>query len=576
MTEPAPGYQVLARKYRPARFDDLIGQEPMVRTLKNAFAAGRIPHAWMLTGVRGVGKTTTARILARGLNFETEDGAGTPNVDLEVEGVHCRAIMEGRHPDVLEMDAASHTGIDDIRDIIDSARYSPVSARFKVYIIDEVHMLSKQAFNGLLKTLEEPPPHVKFIFATTEIRKVPVTVLSRCQRFDLRRVGAAALMAHLAGIAEKEGVAAEPEALRQIARAAEGSVRDALSILDQAIAHGAGKVEAATVEGMLGLADRTRVVDLFEHAMRGDAAAALAEIDAQHAAGADAAIVLTDLADFCHYVTRLKLAPNAAAQAAVSETERARGAAFAEALSLRELARAWQILLKGIEEVGLASRPLSAAEMVLVRLCHAAELPTPDEAIRMLRENGAAAPSPPAPSRPSASGASPQIMRGQTAPRLETDAVSLATPKPELMLRSFDDVIAKAKAERDRLLVFALERHVRPVRFEQGRIEIALTPDAEPSLPQKLGQMLKAWTGERWMVTVSKSEAGATAHEARKKSEATLLDEARADPLVRKVLERFPGAEIVSVRERGVEAEAEAEINRLDPDDATGRTDGED
>jgi DNA polymerase-3 subunit gamma/tau len=436
MTEPAPGYQVLARKYRPARFDDLIGQEPMVRTLKNAFAAGRIPHAWMLTGVRGVGKTTTARILARALNFETEAGDGAPNVELAVEGVHCRAIMEGRHPDVLEMDAASHTGIENIRDLIDSARYSPVSARFKVYIIDEVHMLSKQAFNGLLKTLEEPPPHVKFVFATTEIRKVPVTVLSRCQRFDLRRVDAAELIQHLAGIAAKESVTVEAEALRQIARAAEGSVRDALSILDQAIAHGAGAVEAKTVESMLGLADRTRVVDLFEDAMRGDAAAALAEMDTQHDSGADPAIVLTDLAGFCHYVTRLKLAPNAAAQAAISETERVRGGEFAATLSLRELARAWQILVKGLEEVGIVARPRAAAEMVLVRLCHAADLPTPDEAIRMLAGNGAAQPpqSPPSPppgSRASLpAGAGAGGVRANAAARLEAEAVA-APPKAD-------------------------------------------------------------------------------------------------------------------------------------------------
>ncbi len=407
MTETAPGYQVLARKYRPARFDDLIGQEPMVRTLKNAFSAGRIPHAWMLTGVRGVGKTTTARILARALNYETEDGGGAPTVELSEEGVHCRAIMEGRHPDVLEMDAASHTGIDDIRDIIDSARYAPTSARYKVYIIDEVHMLSKQAFNGLLKTLEEPPPHVKFVFATTEIRKVPVTVLSRCQRFDLRRVDAALLSNHLKEIAAKEGVEAEPEALRQIARAAEGSVRDALSILDQAIAHGAGKVAAEAVQGMLGLADRTRVVDLFEHVMKGDTAAALAEIEAQHQTGADPATVLSDLADFVHYVTRLKLAPNAATHQAISETERVRGTAFAEALSLRELSRAWQMLTKGIQEVALVARPLAAAEMVLVRLCHAADLPTPDEAIRMLTRAGRRA--------VSARAATPRTPRGRGA-----------------------------------------------------------------------------------------------------------------------------------------------------------------
>jgi DNA polymerase-3 subunit gamma/tau len=564
MTENA-SYRVLARKYRPARFDDLIGQEPMVRTLRNAFAAGRIPHAWMLTGVRGVGKTTTARILARALNFETEDGSGGPTVDLSREGVHCRSIMEGRHPDVIEMDAASHTGIDDIRDIIDSSRYSPVSARFKVYIIDEVHMLSKQAFNGLLKTLEEPPAHVKFAFATTEIRKVPVTVLSRCQRFDLRRVEAATLIRHLATVAEKEGVAAEAEALRQIARASEGSVRDALSILDQAIAHGGGRVEAATVQDMLGLADRTRTIDLFEHVMRGDAAAALAELAAQHESGADPVLVLTDLAAFTHYVTRLKLAPNAAADAAASESERVRGTAFAETLSLRVLLRAWQMLTKGILEVMEAPRPLAAADMVLVRLCHAAELPTPDEALRMLAENGGAAvaPSPP-PARVAAAAASAPAMRAEPARRLQPQAEPQAVPKAEL--RSYDDVIARAREERDRLLVFELERHVRPVRFEPGRIEIALTSDAEPDLPQRLGQVLKAWTGERWMVAVSASEAAETVHESRQKSRAALMQEVEADPLVRRVLERFPGAEIVSVRERSASGSQTSACAAADPD----------
>ncbi len=552
MTETAPGYQVLARKYRPARFDDLIGQEPMVRTLKNAFAAGRIPHAWMLTGVRGVGKTTTARILARGLNYATEDGGGAPTVELASEGIHCRAIMEGRHPDVLEMDAASHTGIDDIRDIINSARYAPVSARYKVYIIDEVHMLSKQAFNGLLKTLEEPPPHVKFVFATTEIRKVPVTVLSRCQRFDLRRVDAAVLTKHLEQIAAKESVEAEPEALRQIARAAEGSVRDALSILDQAIAHGAGKVEAETVQGMLGLADRTRVVDLFEHVMKGDTAAALTEIEAQHQTGADPATVLSDLADFVHYVTRLKLAPNAAAHQAISETERVRGTGFAEALSLRELSRAWQMLTKGIQEVALVARPLAAAEMVLVRLCHAADLPTPDEAIRALNaqsgEPNGEAPLR-APERSRATSAAPQrAQRSQAAPRIEAQPVEASAPEPTL--QSFEDLIARARTERERLLVFALERHVRPVRFEPGRIEIALTPEAERDLPQRLMAALRKWTGARWMVSVTASEAGETLHEARAKGRAALLEEVSADPLVRQVLEKFPGAEIVAVRER--------------------------
>jgi DNA polymerase-3 subunit gamma/tau len=562
------GYQVLARKYRPANFGDLIGQEPMVRTLRNAFAAGRIPHAWMLTGVRGVGKTTTARILARALNYATEDGAGAPSVDLADQGVHCRAIMEGRHPDVIEMDAASHTGIEDIRDIIDSARYSPVSARYKVYILDEVHMLSKQAFNGLLKTLEEPPPHVKFVFATTEIRKVPVTILSRCQRFDLRRVEASVLIEHLEKIAVKEGVDAETQALRQIARAAEGSVRDALSILDQAIAHGAGKVEAASVQSMLGLADRTRTVDLFEHVMKGDAAAALAELQAQHETGADPALVLTDLAEFSHYVTRLKLAPIAASQAAVSETERVRGTAFAEALSVRVLSRTWQMLVKGIAEVAQAARPLLAADMVLVRLCHAADLPTPDEAIRMLTERGggavpparevARAPAPAAASRQAQASAAalPQTPVAAVVPH--------AAPEPP-PFRSFDDVIARARSERDRLLLFELERHVRPVRFEPGQLEITLTPDAKPDLPQRLGQLLRAWTGSRWMVAVTQDGTSETAHEARAKGKAALMQEIRADPLVKSVLDRFPGAEIVSVRDRQA-VELTAETSPSDED----------
>ena len=568
--EPTSGYQVLARKWRPARFDDLIGQEPMVRTLRNAFAAGRIPHAWMLTGVRGVGKTTTARILARGLNFETEDGGGAPTVDLVAEGVHCRAIMEGRHPDVLEMDAASHTGIDDIRDIIDSARYSPISARHKVYIIDEVHMLSKAAFNGLLKTLEEPPAHVKFVFATTEIRKVPVTVLSRCQRFDLRRVEAAVLIGHLAMIAAKEGVEAEAESLRLIARAAEGSVRDALSILDQAIAHGAGKVDVASVQDMLGLADRTRIVDLFEHVMRGDTAAALVELQAQHESGADPIIVLSDLAEFTQYVTRLKLAPEAASHAAVSETERVRGQAFAATLSVRVLARAWQMLLKGLQEAAEAPRPLAAADMVLVRLCHAADLPTPDEAVKILAGGGAAAPPAraptPAPVRASAPPAAPQQARGgQPAARLrepEPQAERLAAPE----LRSFADVIARARAERDAVLANALERNVRPVRFEAGRVEIALTEAAEADLPQRLGQALQNWTGRRWVVVVSREATAETAHEARLRSRASLMEEVRADPLVRQVLERFPGAEIVGVRERSAAAEDRSGGPAFDPE----------
>ncbi|MCA1998738.1 MAG: DNA polymerase III subunit gamma/tau, partial [Hyphomicrobiales bacterium] len=385
----AGAYRVLARKYRPQSFMDLIGQEPMVRTLRNAFATGRIHQAYIFTGVRGVGKTTTARILARALNYETET-IRQPAIDMPEPGLHCQAIMESRHVDVIEMDAASNTSIDNVREIIEAARYKPVSARTKVYIIDEVHMLSKAAFNGLLKTLEEPPPHVKFLFATTEIRKVPVTVLSRCQRFDLRRIEMPAMIAYLDRIAEAEAVRVEPEAMALIARASEGSMRDALSLLDQAIAHGGGAVRAEEVRAALGLADRARIIDLFEALMRGEIAAALEEFASQYDSGADPAAIITDLAEFVHVVTRLKLVPDAARDPALSETERRRGSELAKALPIRALTMAWQILLKGIGEVQAAARPRIAAEMVLVRLAYAAELPSPAEMIRELKGGAAA------------------------------------------------------------------------------------------------------------------------------------------------------------------------------------------
>ncbi|WP_128291981.1 DNA polymerase III subunit gamma/tau [Afifella aestuarii] len=558
----APGYQVLARKYRPSGFDDLIGQEAMVRTLKNAFRAGRIPHAWMLTGVRGIGKTTTARILARGLNYQPKEGDGAPTVEFSEEGVHCRAIMEGRHPDVMEMDAASHTGIDDIRDIIDSARYAPTSARYKVYIIDEVHMLSKAAFNGLLKTLEEPPPHVKFIFATTEIRKVPVTVLSRCQRFDLKRVDAAELITHLNSIAGKEGFEVEAEALRMVARAAEGSVRDALSILDQAVAHGAGRVGAETVHDMLGLADRARIVDLFEEVMKGDTASALAELRLQHERGADPVTVLTDLAEFCHYVTVSKLAPGTAPSSAISETERVRGEALAGTLAVSILSRAWQILLKGIQEAQLAAHPEQAADMVIVRLCHAANLPTPEEALKALADEqdrsgsgagrpdgGGAAPPPPPQARLVQSGNGGA--RSHPEPRHQPAAApraaqSQAGPR----LQSFADIVAEGRARRDIRLVNALERFVRPVKVEDGRVEIALDEGALADLPQRLSAALSEWTGQRWVVIVSQTSGAQTLREVKQAEDARLMAEAEADPIVQKVLERFPGAEIVAVRSR--------------------------
>src|SRR6478672_8487849 len=395
---PADGYRVLARKYRPASFDDLIGQDAMVRTISNAFDSGRIPQAWILTGVRGVGKTTTARILARALNYELPDGSVTgPTIHMPVLGVHCEAIMESRHVDVLEMDAASHNSVDDVRQINDAIRYAPASARYKVYILDEVHMLSTQAFNALLKTLEEPPPHAKFIFATTEIRKVPITILSRCQRFDLRRVEADRLVSHLEGIAAKESVVTEPEALALIARAAEGSVRDALSLFDQAIAHAAGPVRAEDVRQMLGLADRTRVIDLFDALLRGDAPAALRELRDQYDSGADPAVVLADLAEFTHFVTRVKLVPAVAEDRSLAEVERTRGRALATALSMRILSRTWQMLFRGLPEVQSAAKPIAAAEMVLVRIAYAADLPTPDEVVRSLASSDGAAAARPQP-----------------------------------------------------------------------------------------------------------------------------------------------------------------------------------
>jgi DNA polymerase-3 subunit gamma/tau len=408
---PAKPYVVLARKYRPQTFDDLIGQEAMVTTLRNAFASGRIAHGYMLTGVRGVGKTTTARILARALNYET-DTVSAPTIDMPVLGQHCAEIMESRHPDVIEMDAASNTGVDNMREIIESARYRPIIARTKVFIIDEVHMLSKGAFNALLKTLEEPPEHVKFIFATTEVRKVPVTVLSRCQRFDLRRVDVPRLAEHLSSIVAKEGAEAEPDALAMIARAAEGSVRDALSILDQAIATSlgtgrTGAVTAAAVRAMLGLADRGRIFDLLEHLVGGDTPSALKGLAALHHDGADASQILTDLAEAVHITTRVKAIGAGPASEGLSAEELRRAESLAERLSIALLARLWQMLLKGLEEAGRAPNPLAAAEMVLIRIAYTADLPPPDEIIKALGGEAITAPR-----RERSAPAEPQASRG--------------------------------------------------------------------------------------------------------------------------------------------------------------------
>ena len=593
-SEKPAAYRVLARKYRPKDFSDLmVGQEPMVRTLTNAFETGRIAQAYMLTGVRGVGKTTTARILARALNYKTAE-IDKPTIDLRVPGEHCQAIMEGRHVDVIEMDAASHTGIDDIREIIEQVRYRPVSARYKVYIIDEVHMLSTQAFNGLLKTLEEPPEHVKFIFATTEIRKVPITVLSRCQRFDLRRIDASDLVGLFTTILGKEGVAAEPDALAMIARAAEGSARDGLSLLDQAIAHGGGSVEVNAVRSMLGLADRARIVDLFEHIVKGDAAAALAEFAAQYEAGASPPVVLTDLADFTHLVTRMKYVPDAAGDQSLSEIERVRGVEFANSIAVTALSRMWQMLLKGIPETEASSRPAGAAEMVIIRLAHAANLPSPEEAARRLAElsgsegNGVRAPQPgsnggnggqPASQATSVSAVSRQpdapaqraqsggatvtmlrpVPQAEPAPepvgRIEPAPAAPPEAVPMVPVNSLSDLADLCTKNRDIRIRALLRAFVRPVKIEPGRLEISLADDAPKSLVSELQTRLQEWTGSRWMVILSREAGGPTLAEAETQAQEARVADARQDPDVAAILQRFPGAKITDVRIKMQEAE---------------------
>ena len=552
-----PAYQVLARKHRPETFADLVGQDAMVRTLKNAFEADRIAQAFIMTGIRGTGKTTTARIIAKGMNCIGPDGEGKPTTEPCGVCEHCTAIMEGRHVDVMEMDAASRTGVGDIREIIDSVHYRAASARYKIYIIDEVHMLSKNAFNALLKTLEEPPAHVKFIFATTEIRQVPVTVLSRCQRFDLRRIEPEVMIALMRKIATAEGADIHDDALALITRAAEGSARDATSLLDQAISHGAGETTADQVRAMLGLADRGRVLDLFDMILRGEAAEALTELSAQYADGADPLAILRDLAEITHWISVIKITPDAADDPTISPDERTRGQAMADQLPMRVMTRMWQMLLKALEEVAAAPNAMMAAEMAVIRLTHVADLPTPDELVRKLKDatpppagpTGGGKPAPqggatqamgstPAPTHSGPSG--PSASGAQTATALATEALQ--------HYATFEDIVALIRRHRDVKLLVEVETGIRLVAYQPGRIEVQPTADAARDLVGRLGSRLQAWTGNRWVITVRDSGGGETIAEVRDAAENAIKAEASAHPLVQAVIAAFPKAKITDIR----------------------------
>ncbi len=565
-----PAYQVLARKYRPQTFAEMIGQDALVRTLTNAIAADRLAHAWLLTGVRGVGKTTAARIIALALNCTGADGTGGPTPSPCGVCADCVAIAEGRHPDILEMDAASRTGVDDVRQLIEGVAYRPTSARYKVYIIDEVHMLSTNAFNALLKTLEEPPEHVKFVFATTEVRKVPVTVVSRCQRFDLRRIAEDELARHFAAIAEAEGAAVDQAALRLIARAADGSVRDGLSILDQALAtdgQGAGIGEDA-VRAMLGLADRSQVFTLFQSVMKGEIGPALTQLSELYAAGADAECVMGDLLDLTHWLTRVKITPVVADDPVVPEAERVIGRALAEGLSMASLARTWQMLLKGLGEVQHAPQPMAAAEMVLVRIAYAAGLPSPAELVARLDKEGAAAalesgaagaaPPPPSSTRdptPPPAGAEvappPAPSQGAASPAPAAAPQTGAAPAPEATASlpvSFEAAVRMLDDAREGILAAELRTQVHLVRYAPGRIEFRPSNSAESTLASRLGGTLTRLTGARWAITLSSADGAPTLSDQAQSLAEAAKREAAAHPLVRAALDAFPGAKITEVR----------------------------
>ncbi len=556
-------YLALARRYRPRRFADVVGQAHVVRALSNALDQGRLHHAYLFAGTRGVGKTSIARIVTQCLNCE-RGVSSTPCGECGT----CHAIEAGRFVDFIELDAASRTGVEDMRDLLESTAYTPAAGRYKVYLVDEVHMLSKNAFNALLKTLEEPPEHVKFIFATTEIRKVPVTVLSRCQRFDLRRVDAEGLTAHFASIAEKEGAKLTQGALQLIARAADGSVRDGLSLLDQAIAHTGGEADEDQVRRMLGLADRSVTFDLMEALMKGDAPGALELLAGQYEAGADPIAVLEDLLELSHWLTRVKVTPKAADDPMTPEAERVRGRDMAQRLSMAALARAWQMLLKGLGEVRAAPRPLQAAEMILVRLVYASGLPTPEEALKSLKKEDApvssptsSAPEPPAPEPPAPEPPAPEPMAAvaggapEPAPQpLQAEPQALQIAPKALQTEpdpaSFDEVVALTEKKGEMILHANLINNVHLVNFEPGRIEFRLAEDGGGNMPFQLREFLNNNTARKWMVTVNTNEPGDLSLR-QKEDEATAETKAHAaeSPLVKEILETFPGAVIEDVRE---------------------------
>jgi DNA polymerase-3 subunit gamma/tau len=567
--EETTKYQVLARKYRPETFSDLIGQEAMVRTLKNAFDADRIAQAFMMTGIRGVGKTTTARIIAKGMNCIGLEGNTGPTTSPCGQCEHCVAISEGRHVDVLEMDAASRTGVDDIREIIDSVHYRAASARFKIYIIDEVHMLSNNAFNALLKTLEEPPEHVKFIFATTEIRKVPVTVLSRCQRFDLRRIEPEEMIKMLQNLAKLENASISNEALALITRASEGSARDAQSLLDQAISHGAGETSVDQVRAMLGLADRGRVLDLFEFIMRGQAKEALNELGSQYSDGADPIGIIRDLAEVTHWVSIIKITPDAADDPTVSPDEKTRGQAFSQSLSMRILTRTWQLLLKALEEISSAPNPMMAAEMAVIRITHVSDLPSPEELVKKLtgthsesegvkkgNSGGSVSNTTSSNFKPTQQTETRPIKNeGNTALALDTETLDLQYP-------TFESVLEIIRKFRDMKLLIDVENSVRLSSYVPGRIEFTPTENAPKDLAQRLGQLLQNWTGFRWAITVVGNCSGETIQEQRNAKDATLKREAKLHPFVKTVFDNFPKASIIEIKSQA-EIVAEAEETGL-------------